>query len=183
MSTRGAILDHLIDLKNGIIPLIGDVDEHMYVQVVRSLMALQSQNKDVPKLTFVLNTYGGDLYQALAIYDLIKMQPMPTVVQCNGPVMSAGTVILQAGDVRLMTKRSYLMYHFGTQQADSSQCLSHFNSVVKDIKEIYKLRSKLSSKVINGWFEKDTYYNAQDAIKNRLIDGIVEYEQDKENER
>lgn len=178
MTQRDAILEHLVDLKTGTIPLMGPVDEQMYAQVVRCLMAFQNSGVHHDKLTFILNTYGGDLYQAMAIYDLIRMQPMKTVVQCNGPVMSAGTIILQAGDIRLMTKRSYLMFHFGNQSADTNQCLAHFNEISKDMREIYKTRSKVSPRIINSWFSMDTYYNATEALKHGLVDRVVEYEEE-----
>jgi ATP-dependent Clp protease protease subunit len=175
MSSKASILENLVDLKSGTIALFGDVNEQMYAQVLRSLMALHALQTPIEKITFVLNTYGGDLYQALAIYDLIKMQPMTTVVQCNGPVMSAGNVILQAADVRRMTKRSYLMFHFGSQEADSSQCLTHYGEITKDIKEIYKSRTNIPPRIVKTWFEKDTYYNSEEALKYGLIDGIVDY--------
>lgn len=180
MDNRSAIIDNKVDLDNGIIPILGEVDDEMYTHLLTSIMALQSQKKKVKQLTFILNTYGGDVYQAMAIYDLIKAQQLKTTVICNGPVMSAGNIILQAADNRIMTKRSYLMFHFGGQNADTAQCLAHFAEVTEDIKDLYKSNSKLSSKVVNTWFTKDTYYNANDALKYGLIDGIEQYEPKKE---
>lgn len=175
-------LEYLVDLKRGIIPLMGEVGEDMYAQVERCLMALSIQEPPVEKLTFVLNTYGGDLYQAFAIYDLIKMQPLKTEVLCNGPVMSAGTIIMQAADERIMTPRSYLMYHFGRQVAETQQCVAHFQEITNDVKKLYKKASKVSPKVINTWFEKETYYNAQEALKYGLIDRILTYEKEENSE-
>lgn len=178
MTNRSAILEHFVDVEKGIIPLVGEVNEELYAHLMACLLALRSSKREYDKITFVLNTYGGDLYQALAIHDLIKMQPMKTIIQCNGPVMSAGTVILQSADERVMTPRSYLMVHFGLQSADSSQCLNHFDELTQDIKGIYKARSGASSRIINTWFEKDTYYNAQQALKFGLIDRIADYEKE-----
>lgn len=181
MTNRSAILDHLVDIENGIITLVGEVNEELYAHLMAAIMALRSSKKEYDKITFILNTYGGDLYQALAIYDLIKIQPMRTVIHCNGPVMSAGTVILQAADERTISPRSYLMFHFGTQAADSSQCLAHFNELSEDIKNIYKKNANISSRAVNTWFEKDTYYNAKQALKIGLVDRIVEYEEKEKN--
>jgi ATP-dependent Clp protease protease subunit len=175
-------LEYLVDLKRGIIPLMGEVDEEMYAQVERCLMALSNVEQPPQEITFLLNTYGGDLYQAFAIYDLIKMQPVKTKVICNGPVMSAGTVIMQAADERIITPRSYLMYHFGRQVAETQQCVAHFQEITNDVKQLYKKASKVSPKVINTWFEKETYYNAQQALKYGLVDRILSYEKEENSE-
>jgi ATP-dependent protease ClpP protease subunit len=110
------------------------------------------------------------------------MQPMKTVVIGNGPIMSAGTVILQAGDERVITPRSYLMYHFGRQVAETQQCVSHFAEITKDVKDLYKKSSRVSAKVINTWFEKETYYNASEALKLGLVDRIDSYAKETNDE-
>ena len=176
MKALEVLLETMVDVKNGLIVLTGEVNQEMYLHLSRSLMVLGLTNLEYDEIKILINTYGGDLYQALAIYDLIRRQPMKTITQCVGLVMSAGTIILQAGDERLMTPRSYLMYHFGSQTAESSQCVAHYNDLTKDMKEIYKERSQINPRVVNSWFSKDTYYTAKDALKYGLIDRIAEYE-------
>lgn len=171
-------LEYFVDIKNGIVPLIGEVNDDMYAKVSASLMAMSHLTNPPQKITFVLNTYGGDLYTAFAIYDLIKMQEVKTKVLCNGPVMSAGTIIMQAADERVITPRSYLMYHFGRQTAETQQCVAHFTEVTNDVKELYQKTSKANRKVINTWFEKEVYYNAKQALELGLVDRIEKYEKE-----
>lgn len=175
-------LEYFVDIKKGIIPLIGEVGEDMYAKVSASLMAMSHLKEPPQKVTFVLNTYGGDLYMAFAIYDLIKMQEVETKVLCNGPVMSAGTVIMQAADERVITPRSYLMYHFGRQVAETQQCVVHFDEITRDVKELYRKSSVATKKVIDGWFEKETYYNAKQALDLGLVDRIESYEKEETDE-
>lgn len=175
-------LEYFVDIKNGIIPLVGEVNDDMYAKVSASLMAMSHLVNPPQVVTFVLHTYGGDLYTAFAIYDLIKMQDVRTRVLCNGPVMSAGTVILQAADERVMTPRSYLMYHFGRQVAETQQCVAHFEEIISDVKKLYKESSDASAKVINTWFEKEMYYNAEQALKLGLVDRIEPYAKEKNDE-
>lgn len=173
-------LEYFVDIKNGIVPLVGEVNEDMYAKVSASLMAMNHMPKPPQTITFVLNTYGGDLYIAFAIYDLIKMQDVKTRILCNGPVMSAGTIIMQAADERIMTPRSYLMYHFGRQVAESQQCVAHFDDMTRDVKDLYQQASSASRKTINQWFEKETYYNSKQALELGLIDRIEPYGQKEE---
>lgn len=174
-------LEYYVDLKNGIIPLVGAVDEDMYAKASASLMAMSHLSDPPEKITFILNTYGGDLYIAFALYDLIKRQAPKTKVLCNGPVMSAGTVIMQAADERVMSPRSYLMYHFGSQTAETQQCVAHFNEITNDIKKLYKSTSNASKKTIESWFEKEVYYNAKQALELGLVDKVEKYAKEKNN--
>jgi ATP-dependent Clp protease protease subunit len=175
-------LEYLVDVKNGIIPLIGEVNEDMYAKVVASIIAMSHLASPPQEITFLLSTYGGDLYSAFAIYDMIKRQEVKTKVMCNGPVMSAGTIIMQAADERVITPRSYLMYHFGSQVAETQQCVVHFAEITKDVKQLYQQTSKASKKTINGWFEKETYYNAKQALELGLVDRIDTYAKEKNDE-
>jgi ATP-dependent Clp protease protease subunit len=175
-------LEYFVDVNKGIVPLVGEVNEDMYAKVSASLMAMSHLEKSPEVITFVLNTYGGDLYNAFAIYDLIKMQEIKTRVLCNGPVMSAGTVILQAADERVITPYSYLMYHFGLQVAETQQCVAHFSELTTDLKKLYSKTSKASKKEINNWFEKETYYNAKQALALGLVDRIKTYGTKAEND-
>ena len=86
-----------IDREYGIIYLHGEVDSDMYGVAARGLADLSVTHENI---TMVLNTEGGDFYQALAIYDLIRIAETinntPVKILCVGPVMSSGVIILSA---------------------------------------------------------------------------------------
>jgi ATP-dependent protease ClpP protease subunit len=166
-----------IDVDNGVIPLIGTVDELMYAHLVNSLTQLSNAKKSYEQLTIILNTYGGELYHAFAIYDLLRMQEMSIRIVCNGPVMSAGTIILMAGDVREMTPLSYLMIHYGFDMQESHSGLKQNSDLLDLMKKLYKDNSDASTKTIEGWFDADKYFTASAALKMGLIDKVQKYEQ------
>lgn len=164
-----------IDVENGVIPLVGTVDEMMYGHLVNCLTQLSNAKKGYEELTIVLNTYGGELYHAFAIYDLLKMQPMRIRIVCNGPVMSAGTIILMAGDVREMTPLSYLMIHYGFDMQESHSGLKQNADLLDLMKKLYKDNSDATTRTIEGWFDADKYFTAEAALKTGLIDRIQKY--------
>ena len=174
MKDLRALHDLGIDINKGIIPLVGEVGEEMYARLVHCITAISNNKLAYEQLTVILNTYGGDLYQAFAIYDLLKRQPMPIRIVCNGPVMSAGTIILMAADVREISPNSFLMYHYGQEANDTEQSAKQNARLLKLMKNLYKENSSVTTRTLNKWFSQDTYYNADEALKLGLVDEIME---------
>lgn len=164
-----------VDIDNGIIPLIGDVDAEMYKMVVECFVNMANAKLEYEQLTFLLNTYGGETYHAFALYDLIKSQEIDIRIVCNGPVMSAGTIILMAGDVREMSPLSSLMIHYGWNSQENNQDLEQNRKIIKIMSSIYKQNSFADIKTVSSWFNHDTYFTAKQALEIGLIDRIKEY--------
>lgn len=163
------LLQSGIDRVNHTIYLIGEVNDEMYKTAVYGLTALQ-QAEDI---TIVLNTYGGEFYQSLAIYDLFKFSEKKIKVVCNGPVMSAGIIILQGGTERVAFPNSQLMVHYGEDSNESVDDIKHNTSMLKLMKNIIAERSNVGLRKINSWFKNDTYFSVDEAIKYGLIDRVA----------
>lgn len=168
----GTLLSHNIDLKRRSIYLTGDVDIPMYETVVKGLHLLQDQGESI---MVYLNTYGGDFYQCMAIFDLIKNSPVPVDVCCFGAAMSAGSMILQAGRKRLITPGGYIMIHYGEETTDSTSSAAHNKELLSIMKAIYKDKVTVRPRTLNGWLAKDTYFNARRALEVGLVDEIVKW--------
>ena len=164
-----------IDIENGIIPLIGDVNESMYTSLVDSLISLANAGVGYDTITILLNTYGGELYHAFAIYDQLKSQDMKIRIVCNGPVMSAGTIILMAGDVREMTPLSFLMVHYGVDMQESHNGLKQNKRLMETMKKLYVENSTATDKQVSGWFDTDTFFDSEQALKYGLVNKVTKY--------
>lgn len=172
MITAGDVLVKSgIDVENATVYLSGEVDVHMYKLVAYS-MVLLSDKEDI---TVVLNTEGGDYYQALAIYDLLKFHTANRNLKilCVGPVMSAGIIILMAAKERVALPNTQLMIHYGEDSNDSAQSVKHNLDLLKKFKNILASRVNVGKRKIDGWFKHDTYYFAEDALKAGLIDRVA----------
>jgi len=162
-----------IDRDSGIIYLHGEVDTDMYATCSRGLSDLGQLHSEI---TIVLNTEGGDLYQALAIYDLIRLSESQGVlvkILCCGPVMSAGTVILSASSQRVATPNTQFMIHYGEEYNDAPSSVKHNKHLFKLMKQIIGSRVKISSRKLTNWFNQDTYLTADEALECGLIDRIT----------
>lgn len=90
----------------------GSVDEDMYQSALANIHALDSVSGDI---TIKLMSDGGDVSVARAIYDLIRNCKNIVRIQAYGVVASAATIILQAGDKRVMSPNSLLLVHAGSE--------------------------------------------------------------------
>lgn len=92
----------------------GDVNESLVKDAIQSIFQYAESNASKP-IYLVVNTYGGSVDETFALYDAIKMSPAPVRTIGLGKIMSAGCLILAAGQkgYRRMGKNSRLMMHGG----------------------------------------------------------------------
>jgi ATP-dependent protease ClpP protease subunit len=161
-----------IDLEDSTIYLTGEVNDEMYTKVVTALALMSDSNE----IIIMLNTEGGDFYQSLAIYDLLKMESLrgkKIKVICTGPVMSAGVIILQAATERIALKNAQLLVHYGEDGNDSATTARHNDKMFKLMKRIVGERATVTPRTLGKWFNQESYFTAIEAKKSGLIDRIA----------
>jgi ATP-dependent Clp protease, protease subunit len=166
-----------VDLSSGRLFLAGEVSESMYVRLTTGLAILTTQSS-VKRHTLVLNTLGGDVYQALAIYDAIRIHERPVDILVNGPCLSAGVIILQAAQGRAATPSSYFMVHEGNEAIEGESAtvhrtIKHFEKLNEYTFDLINARLRVPSDRLSKWMSRDKYFNAKEALAVGLIDKIV----------
>jgi ATP-dependent Clp protease protease subunit len=138
-------------------------------------------------ITFILNSYGGDVYQALGLYDFIKGLQSEVHIKAYGACMSGATLILQSGDKRSISVNTTFMMHAGTESFDDHQSnvyrwSVHGEKVIKPrMKDIYagrmlkmpKESTAHFSKRISALLDFDTILTAEKVVKLGLADEII----------
>jgi ATP-dependent Clp protease, protease subunit len=89
-----------------------DLDSGLTARVIKGLRVLSAIRPEDP-IHIILNNQGGDTQHGLAIYDAIRMVPGPVHITVMGHCYSMAAWVLQAGDIRRMTKHSSIMIHDG----------------------------------------------------------------------
>lgn len=166
--SMGLKINHQIDVDTRTAYLIGDVDDDMYTKVVNTMMVFPSGS-----ITFVLNTDGGDVYQALAIYDQIRARGKCTII-AEGKVMSAGTIILQAAAWRLARPNCQFLVHYGEDSNRSGMDLKHNVKLLRRVCKIFEERLTVTPRRIRSWFDRETYFDVDNAAECGMIDGVTE---------
>lgn len=100
--------------------LIGHIDELRYKKFLYKLH--QAKQEKITALNIYISTDGGDVELAAGIFDEIegcKKQGITVTTIGLGRVLSAGTFILSAGDIRCGTENcSYMIHEFSYQTKD-----------------------------------------------------------------
>ena len=153
--------------RNKTLVLTGAVNDEMFKTLMRSI--------DQTPSTILINTEGGELYAALAIYDLIRSElPKVTIIAC-GACMSAGMIIMQAGFKRVAYENAQIMVHYGEDSNTSVGELKHNIHLSEIHAQILAKRSFVPVKKIKtAWFVRDTYMTAEQALNYGLLDYVLE---------
>ena len=102
--------DKGIDLKNRSIRISEEIDEfETPAKIDAALTDMESHSKK--GITIKIISPGGSTYGALAIVDRIRMSKCKIVTVCLGQVMSAASLILAAGDKRIIGRYAWVMHH------------------------------------------------------------------------
>jgi ATP-dependent Clp protease protease subunit len=163
-----------------------DVSQASVNRVIANMHILESMDKTKP-ITFILNSYGGDMFQAFALYDYIRSLESVVNIHAIGACMSAATIILQAGDKRMISYNCTFMMHIGTSSYDDHS--SNVRNWVKyedkvltpKMKDIYAYRIKRKAKESDNQLDKridtmlmhDHIFTAEQVVALGLADEII----------
>lgn len=167
-------------LKERIIFLTGGVNDSVGSLICAQLLFLESENpgKDI---SFYINSPGGVVTSALAMYDTMQYIKAPVSTVCIGQAASAGSLLLMAGEAgkRFSLPNSRIMIH---QPSGGAQ--GQASDIELQAKEIIRLRRILNDLYVKHTGQKlahieksmdrDNFMSAEDAKKFGLIDQVVE---------
>lgn len=164
------------------IPFFNEVSQETALLLISQLKHLEELEQEKP-ITVFLNTPGGSLTDALAIYDTITQLSCPVIVHTMGLCASAGLLIMSAADYRVASPNTTFYYHqpvMDSSHINSIDNMNHLNDHYNHCKEltdeIIKTRAKIKKTTWAKNFEGKTsfYFNAEEALGFKLIDSLSE---------
>ncbi len=136
-------------------------------------------NRDV----FVnINSPGGDLFEGIAIYNLLRAHEKRVTVRVMGIAASAATIIAMAGDEVQIARAGFLMIHncwvlaIGNRHdmREIADWLEPFDSAMNDV---YAARTGLSAKKIGELMDEEAWIVGKDAIAKGFADSYLPADQ------
>lgn len=125
-----------------------------------------------------INSPGGDYFEGLAIYNLLREHPGKVTAKVVGIAASAASVIAMAADELMIARAGFLMIHntwviaMGDRNAfrDVADWLEPFDLTAVDI---YSARSGLDEKEIARMLDRETWIGGADAVEKGFADSLL----------
>ena len=167
-------------LKDRIIFVTGEIEDHMANLIVAQLLFLESEDPD-KDIYHYINSPGGVVTAGLAIYDTMQYIKPDVSTICIGSCASMAAVLLTSGakGKRFALPHSNIMIHqpLGGVQGQATEIEIHAREILRLRKELNTILSKHSGQpldVIAHDTERDNFMTAEAALKYGLIDKILE---------
>jgi ATP-dependent Clp protease, protease subunit len=166
-------------LKERIIFLLGEVEDHMANLVVAQLLFLESENPE-KDISLYINSPGGVVTAGLAIYDTMQFIKPDVSTLCIGQAASAAALLLCAGadGKRFCLPNSRVMIHqpLGGYRGQATDIEIHARetlAVRERLNNIMAKHTKKTSDQIMRDTERDNFMSATQAAEYGLIDKVL----------
>ena len=170
-------------LKERIIFLLGEVEDHMANLVVAQLLFLESENPE-KDISLYINSPGGVVTAGLAIYDTMQFIKPDVSTLCIGQAASAAALLLCAGaeGKRYCLPNSRVMIHqpLGGYRGQATDIEIHARetlAVRERLNKIMGTHTKKTPDQIMRDTERDNFMSAEQALDYGLIDKVL-YDRD-----
>lgn len=166
-------------LKDRIIFLGEQVDEHTASLIVAQLLFLESEDPD-KDISFYINSPGGSITAGMAIYDTMRYIKPDVSTICIGMAASMGAFLLSSGakGKRFALPNAEIMIHqpLGGVNGQAEDIRIHADRIIKTREKLNKILSENTGQDL-ARIEKDTdrdnFMDAEDAAAYGIIDKVI----------
>ena len=167
-------------LKERVIFIVGQVEDHMANLVVAQLLFLESENPD-KDIALYINSPGGSVSAGLSIYDTMQFIKPDVSTMCVGQAASMGAVLLAGGakGKRYALPHSRMMIHqpLAGFQGQASDIDIHAREVLETRDRLNRILSKHTGQTVEKIgrdTERDNFMGGDAAVAYGLIDRVME---------
>ncbi len=167
-------------LKERVIFLVGQVEDHMANLVVAQLLFLESENPD-KDIHLYINSPGGSVTAGMSIYDTMQFIKPDVSTMCIGQAASMGALLLAGGEKgkRFALPHSRMMIHQPSGGAQGQASDIHIQA-----QEILNVRERLNKvlafhtgqdiETIARDTDRDNFLSSEEAVTYGLVDSVLE---------
>jgi ATP-dependent Clp protease protease subunit len=167
-------------LKERVIFIVGQVEDHMANLVVAQLLFLESENPD-KDIALYINSPGGSVSAGLSIYDTMQFIKADVSTMCVGQAASMGAILLAGGTKgkRYALPHSRMMIHqpLAGFQGQASDIDIHAREVLETRDRLNRILSKHTGQTVEKIgrdTERDNFMGGEAAVAYGLIDRVME---------
>lgn len=146
------------------------------VSANRIAAALRSLGGD--DVTVHINSPGGDMFEGLAIYNLLREYKGKVTVKVLGLAASAASIIAMAGDEVQIGRGAFLMIHnawivAAGNRNDFREYADYLEPFDKAMADIYAARSGMPVEEIQSLMDKESFIGGGDSVEKGLADALL----------
>lgn len=167
-------------LKERIIFLLGEVEDHMANLIVAQMLFLESENPD-KDISLYINSPGGVVTAGLAIYDTMEFIKPKVSTLCIGQAASAAALLLCAGadGKRYCLPNARVMIHqpLGGYQGQATDIEIHARETLAVREKLNNIMAKHTGKTTDQIMldtERDNFMSAFEAKDYGLVDSVLD---------
>ncbi|KOH41886.1 ATP-dependent Clp endopeptidase, proteolytic subunit ClpP [Vibrio parahaemolyticus] len=168
-------------LKERVIFLTGQVEDHMANLVVAQLLFLESENPDKDIFLYI-NSPGGSVTAGMSIYDIMQFIKPNVSTVCMGQACSMGAFLLAGGAAgkRYVLPNSRVMIHqpLGGFQGQASDIQIHAQEILTIKQKLNNLLAEHTGQpleVIERDTDRDNFMSAEQAVEYGIVDAVLSH--------
>ena len=166
-------------LKERVVFLVGEVNDHMANLVIAQLLFLESEHPE-KEISLYINSPGGSVSAGMAIYDTMNFIKPDVSTLCNGMAASMGAFLLSAGakGKRFSLTSSKVMIHqpLGGARGQATEIEIAAREIIKTREQLNKILAENTGQPldrIENDTESDYYLSADEAKEYGLVDQVI----------
>ena len=167
-------------LKERVIFVVGQVEDHMANLIVAQLLFLESDNPD-KDIHLYINSPGGSVTAGMSIYDTMQFIKPDVSTLCIGQAASMGALLLTGGaeKKRYCLPHSRVMIHqpSGGFQGQTTDIDIHAREIMNIRQKLYEIMARHTGQKVEQIAEdteRDRFMSGYDAVEYGLIDEVLE---------
>lgn len=142
---------------------------------------------DVSKITLRINSPGGDVFEASAIYSLLTQHKAKVTCYVDGLAASAAFTIAMAGDEIHISESAMMMCHnaWGMCMGDGDEMRAMaelLDKISSTMAGIYATKSGMKADEVQALMDAETWMTAAEAVEYGFADDVVKREPDADEE-
>lgn len=162
------------------VTIYGDIGDSWWGESISATdVKKELENITSNKIHVHINSYGGDVFDGIAIYNQLKNHSAEITIHVDGVAASAASIIAMAGNEIIMNTGSMLMIHEGSTFAwgtktDIKKTVNALEGIDKSIADVYLTRYQGERSEIETMIVNETWFTSSEAVEVGLADKVNE---------
>lgn len=176
---KNNIIFNLADENEANIDIFGAIGSSLFNEgITKELINEKLNSISAPVINLNISSLGGNVEDALVIYDILRKKPAKIKANLMGFVASAGTIIAMAGDTIEMSQNSQFLVHqvhtmVDGNSADLREAANELDKIDEILLNIYQKKTGKNKLSVKSLMKEDRWLSAQEAKDFGFIDNVI----------